>query len=282
MEDFEFVVLLTGPHEGDGLSRDCDDGKGGSSPGVAVELGQDNRGQPDLLLEGLGGTHCVLAGHGVSDIDNLGRLEGILDQAKLRHQVFIDMEPSGGVHDERIIAPIPGVGDKVLKGLLGRGHLLPANLVEGQAELAGDHLELVLSGRPFQVERDEKRVFLEGEAPLGQLAAGCRFSGALETDHHKNGRGLAGEAQGFGLLAENGGQFIAEDLDHLLGRSEAIHHFLVQGFGLDLLDELFDDFIIDVGLEEGQTDHPQGLGHVLLGDRAFPPDELQDLLEPGG
>ncbi len=66
--------LLADADELDRLAGDGDDGQGRPAPGVAVELGQDDGGQADLLLEGLGAPDGVLAGHGVADVDRFDRV----------------------------------------------------------------------------------------------------------------------------------------------------------------------------------------------------------------
>ena len=110
VKDLELVGFLADADELDGPAGRGDDRQGRSAPGVAVELGQDDRGQADLLLEGLGAAHGVLARHGVADIDHFDGGEDVLDQAQLIHQLVVDVEAARRVDDEGIEAAVGRVG----------------------------------------------------------------------------------------------------------------------------------------------------------------------------
>ena len=49
--------------------------------------------------------------------------------------------------------------------------------------------------------------------------------------------------------------------------------------GANMLDQLLDDIEVDIGLEEGDTDFPQGLLHVFLGDGALTAKILEGALQ---
>ena len=44
----------------------------------------------------------VLAGHGVSDEENLRRVQQLLEPVHFVHQLFVDVEAAGGVDDEGV------------------------------------------------------------------------------------------------------------------------------------------------------------------------------------
>ena len=65
------------------------------------------------------------------------------------------------------------------------------------------------------------------------------------------------------VFAESLDQFVAHDLDDLLAGRERGQHFLAHGFGLDAVDQLFDDFEVDVGFEQRQPNFAQRLAQCF-------------------
>ena len=113
MEDLELVELLADADELDRHAGDRDDRQGRPAPGVAVELGQDERRQPDPLGEGLGALDRVLAGHGVADVNRLDRGEDVLDELQLIHQLVVDVEAAGRVDEQQVVAAVAGLNEEV-------------------------------------------------------------------------------------------------------------------------------------------------------------------------
>ena len=56
--------------------------------------------------------------------------------------------------------------------------------------------------------------------PLGELAGGGGFTGALQAGHEDDGGRLGGELEAGGVLAEEFDELVADDLDDLLGGRE--------------------------------------------------------------
>ena len=71
------------------------------------------------------------------------------------------------------------------------------------------------------------------------------------------------------MAAQNLDQFLLNDLHHLLRGRERRKYFLAHGFLLDVLDELLDDFEVDVGFEQRQANFPQRAFHVGGRELAF-------------
>ena len=63
MEDIHRFHLLAGRNELDRLAGDIFDGKGSTTPGVAVHLRQYDSVEIETFVEDLGGLDCVLSGH---------------------------------------------------------------------------------------------------------------------------------------------------------------------------------------------------------------------------
>jgi hypothetical protein len=58
-----------------------------------------------------------------------------------------------------------------------------------------------------------------------------------------------------------------------------LKHFLTHGFLANAFDELFDDFEMNVGLKQSDTNLAQGGFHVLGGEFAFPAHVFEHALE---
>ena len=59
----------------------------------------------------------------------------------------------------------------------------------------------------------------------------------------------------------------------------AVMHFLTDGLGANLVDELLDDLEVDVGLKQGEANFAQRLVDVLLGERGLSAEGLEGALE---
>ena len=76
-------------------------------------------GKAEALVEGERGVDGVLAGHGVCNEENLARVELLLEARHLVHQIFINGQAAGGVHDERVAAHVASLA----AGLLSLIHI---------------------------------------------------------------------------------------------------------------------------------------------------------------
>ena len=72
MVGFEGVGFFADADELDWHTCYGGDGQGRAAPRVAVHLREYQAGQPDSLVELLGDTYGLLAGHGVHDKEGLG------------------------------------------------------------------------------------------------------------------------------------------------------------------------------------------------------------------
>ena len=115
--------------------------------------------------------------------------------------------------------------------------------------------------------------------PVRQLARGGGFAGTLQPGHeHDRGR-LRSELHARRVLAESLDQFVAHDLDDLLAGRKRGQHFLSHGLGLDAVDQLFDHFEVDVGLEQRQPDFAQRLGNVFFAQPGLAAKALERALQ---
>ena len=174
VEDLEVGDLLTGRGEHDRLAGDLGDRQGRATAGVAVELGQDDTGEGDALVEGLGGLDRGLADHRVDDEEDLvGLRSPSRMSAACCMRFVVDGEAAGGVDDDdvvllgpRLLDAHPGDGDGVTErpgALAGAedgvvaAHVAALGREDGDAGALADDLELGDGVGALEVGRDEER-----------------------------------------------------------------------------------------------------------------------------
>lgn len=74
-------------------------------------------------------------------------------------------------------------------------------------------------------------------------------------------------------------ELFVDDFDNLLGRIKGGEHFLAEGLFFNGFNELFDDFEMDVGFEEGDADFAERRVHILRGEFALAAEIFEDLLQ---
>ncbi len=115
--------------------------------------------------------------------------------------------------------------------------------------------------------------------PVGELARCRGFARPLQPCHKHDRWWLRGKLQLGRILAQRRDQFVAEDLDDLLTRRKRRQHFLTDGLGLYAVDEFFNNFEVDVGLKQRQTNLFQRLGDVLFREDSLSAKRLKGALE---
>ena len=75
-------------------------GDGRAAASVAVDLGEDQAGQADLLVEAFGDADGFLAGHRVGHEQHFDRLGAVADGDKLIHERVVNLQTAGGVEDD--------------------------------------------------------------------------------------------------------------------------------------------------------------------------------------
>ena len=152
------VQLLADADELDRHLGDFLDRQRRAAAGVAVELGQDDAVEFEGVVERLGAVDGVLAGHGVADQVDLVGLDEPVDLLQLVHRHLGDVQPAGGVEDDRV---------EQLRSWRGRrrcGRRRPAWAAGGgfaedrDADLLAEDLELLDGGGTLQVGGDQQRL----------------------------------------------------------------------------------------------------------------------------
>lgn len=81
------------------------------------------------------------------------------------------------------------------------------------------------------------------------------------------------------MRAEHFDHLVANDFDDLLAGRQRGEHFFAHGLLLDFLDELLNDFEMNVGFEQRHADLAQSLFHVGRREFAFAAEVLKDALQ---
>ena len=281
MKGLERFVLFADADELDGLAGDVANGEGGAAAGVAVHLGEHHAGERELLVELVGGADGVLSGHGVGDEEDLLRVEDLLQRLHFVHQLLVDVQTAGSVNDEYVAAVADGVAAGFFHQALDGGGVGLAyfSFVEMRLDGVGDDLELLARGGTIDVNRNQHGAMSALLEPVREFSRGGGLTGALQTRHENDGRRLRGELELGGVFAEDGDEFVANDLDDLLGGRERGHDFLAEGLLADVLDEFLDNVEVNVGFEQGHADFFERVADVLFGQGALSAKVLEGTLE---
>ena len=121
-------------------------------------------------------------------------------------------------------------------------------------------------GRAVDVGGDEARLTPFGLELSRQLGGGGRLTGALQADHHDDGRRHRAELQSLATLAEHGGELVVDDLHQLLRGRNRPELRDPDGLLLDALEELAGQGEVDVGLEEDAAHLAQPFLDVRFGE----------------
>ena len=266
MERLDLVELFAGADKFDGLAGHGLDGKRRAASCVAVELGEHDAGDVQILVEGLCRADGVLTGHCVDHEQNFVRVDRGLDGLELVHERLVNVQTACGVEEDHVVAVPHGVSDGCLCDI---DRVCLAHFENGNAELSADDLQLLDGGGAVNVAGREQRIFVLLFEQAREFCAVGRFARALQADQHHDGRRLGSDLDLLVLAAHERGQLFVDDLDdHLRGR-EAFEHVRADAALGRLFDEVLDDLVVDVGLEQRQTDLAHGFLDVGLRQAAL-------------
>src|SRR5918995_11355 len=177
------------------------------------------------------------------------------------------------VDDDKVVPAVSGLPDAALGDLFW---LRPRALrVHRYRELASDLLQLLDSGRPVSVTRDQIGVLPELPHEQRELPGRRRLAVAVEScEHHDRGR-PGGEGELVGGAAHQVSQLLVDYLDDLLARTKSLGDLGSCGPLADVGDELLDYAIVHVGLEQGQPDLTCNLLYLVLGKVAATADSVE-------
>ena len=191
----------------------------------------------------------------------------LLDADQLVHQGIVDLQAACGIENDDVIAVVTGIchglfGDKL--GLFG------THRENGDVDLLADDLQLLDSGRTVDVTRDKQRAAALAAVVPAQLGGVGGFTVALQAAHHQHGLALVFDAQVLGFVAAHQlGKFLVDDLDDLLGGSQAFHDLLPHRALRNLGAEVFGHFVVDIGFQQRHADFAHRSFDICLSQLAF-------------
>ena len=117
--------------------------------------------------------------------------------------------------------------------------------------------------------------------PASELAAGRGLTRTLEPEQEDDTRRRRVLLQAAFDVAKEREQFVADDLDDLLDRGQALEDGLIGRLVAHPVDERLDDLEVDVGLEQREPDLAQRRFDVLLGQAHLAPQGREGALDTG-
>ena len=276
MEGLEVLGLLAGAAELDGLAGDRAYGQRRAAAGVAVELGHDDAGDIEGLVEGVGDGDRVLTRHAVHDEQDLGGLDRALDIDELLHELLVDMQSARGVDEHGVVA----VFERVRYALPGdiHGIALP-HLEHLDADLFADDLELLYRRGTIDIAGDEQGALALLFEIEREFAAHGGLARTLQTAHHVDGGRPVGDGEFPVRTAHEGDELVIDDLDYLLRGGERFQDILAERLFADGGDEVLDDGEIDIRLEKGDPDLTHRLLDLELGELPLVAELGEDVIK---
>ncbi len=266
MEGFHLVDFFADTDHLDRAAGDLTHRKGGTTARITINTGQNDTGDADLVGKFLGNVDRVLTGHRIGNQKGLDRVDGITDLGDFAHQFHVDMQTTGGIKNDRVIAFL-AAGIHRTFGNRNR-FLAHDDRQNAKTVIVGQHFQLLLGGRTIDIKRCQKdflvALFGQVQRDLGGTGG---FTRTLQTDHQdRNRRG--GSEIDFLAFTQHVFQFVMDDLDdHLARRDRAQNIGTNCTFG-GVGDKGFNDRKCDVRLKQGDAYFAHGLLDVGFFQRA--------------
>ena len=276
VEGLDHVQLLARADELDGLAGGRSNGEGRTAAGVAVQLGEHHARDAQRLVKGGGGVHRVLTGHRVHHQQDLRRLHRVADALQLLHQGLIDVQATGRVQKDQVVAVLFGV----LDGGFGDVHRIGlSHLKDGNVQLLAHGLQLLDGSGTVDVAGDQQRAFALLAHETGEFGAVGGFARALQAHQHHHARGLGGDVQLLVLAAHELCQLFVDDLDDHLGGVECLQHIAADSPLGHRLGEVLDHLVADVRFQQRHTHLAHGLLHVPGAQAALAAQALEGRIQ---
>ena len=109
METLELVQLFAHTHEFDGLAGHSQHGQRRTASCIGIQLGHEHAVDAQRLVECLCHVDCILTGHSVHHEHDLVGFRLCLDLLQLIHELFVNVEPAGGIENDHIVTVILGI-----------------------------------------------------------------------------------------------------------------------------------------------------------------------------
>ena len=188
------------------------------------------------------------------------------------------MQTARGVDDDRVESLSPGFGERAGRS---RHRIHGLGRVDFDFGLLTDDRQLLNGGGTAYVGRYHQRMLALLTQPASELAAGRGLTRTLEPEQEDDTRYGRVFLQSTCNFAKEREQFVANDLDDLLDRGQALEDGLIGRLVAYPVDESLDDLEVDVGFEQREPNLAQRRFDVLLGQAHLAPQGREGALDTG-
>ena len=199
MEDVEILHLFTFTNKLDRLASNGSNRHGRPTTSIAIQLGQDNPSDVQLVVKALRRFNRVLTSHGINDQQNFIWLCQVLDVDQLIHQLLVNLQPSSRIDDYIVVMILLGLFHPVSNDV--NGIFFGTFFKNRHANLISNLLQLRNCGWSVNVGRNKHwpGVFFVFQTQC-QLTGRRRFTGTLQPDHHDYSWNVRCLIQRYGFL----------------------------------------------------------------------------------
>ncbi len=221
-------------------------------------------------------SHGVLTNHGIGDEEHLAGLQFFLQHAQLVHQIIVNVQAAGSVHQDYI------AGRKFcfLNGALDDfERLVRSGPGPDRCSNRLRHLrELLARGGAIDVSRDDQRPMAVLRKPFCKFPRGGGLTGTLQTDNHPHRRWARSEER-LGVLAKHGRKFVANDLDDLLVGRKLQHDLAADCFRADIGQKFIGHADVNVTFQQRLANFRKRRVQVLVREFTLSPQVLERALQ---
>src|SRR5579884_372277 len=277
MERLERGEFLPDTDEFDGRARNFVNREGRAAARVAVEFRENYARDPQTIVEAFGDAGCLLPGHRVGDEQNLLRQDGRFDALELEHQLFVDLQTSRGVDDDRRQTQ----ATRFVHAVARDAHRIALSLlVHRQIDLLAERLQLRDRGGTIDVRSNEQRAPALLFQAKRELAGLRRLARTLQPNEHDDRRRRVRELQtGLGT-PEQIDEFVVDDLHDRLCRRKRCRDVGADRFFFDAADELFCRGQRNVGLKQSDAHFAHHFVDVVLTKAASAGQTRENRVQP--
>ena len=192
MKRLKRVILFADADEFDRLTSDLPDRQRRATACVTVHLRKHHSSEREFFVELVRRADGVLPGHRVSDEQNLLRTKQPLQRLHLVHELVVDMETAGGVHNQNIGSGVDGFTSRLFGEALDCCCVRFSDFAFVQISFnrLRYNFELLTCSGPIDVNRNQQRSMPAVLQPTGQLARSCGLAGPLKASHKHDRRRL--------------------------------------------------------------------------------------------
>ena len=273
VERLQRFDLLAHTEELDRFTGDMTHRQRRTATGITISFGQDDTGQRQRIVKGLGSIGCILTGHGIDHKQRLDRIDRGMQLFDLCHHRFINMKTTSGVDNNHIFM----LQARILNRIAGNINrlLISRGWEEGGTHFTSKCFQLLDGGRTVDVGRgDQYRFLLALAQPLGQLGDGGGFTGTLQTSHQNYRWRLSRQIQLIVGTAHDLNKFTVDDLHKDLAGAETLHNLLTNSTLAHPLNKLFNYRQRNVRLEQCHTHFPEGIFYIVFSQLRLASDML--------